>query len=194
MSTTVIRKTHPMVLVAATSLTIFSLLGSAAITGLIPSAYSEKQDVVQGLTGGTGAAIADGQAAEKSATLKTQEKKIMKPNRELTADKSKACLNCGKIVSIRAIEQEGQARGLGAAAGGVIDNQLGKGNALMTVPGTGGDAYARHTIEQGMKTHTAYIIKVRMENGSYRMITQYSEPKHSVGAMIKLQSRQLTRA
>ena len=33
-----LRKTHPMVLIAAIALTIFSLIGSAAITGLIPSA------------------------------------------------------------------------------------------------------------------------------------------------------------
>ena len=36
------RKTHPMVLVAATGLTIFSILGSAAITGLIPHTRSEQ--------------------------------------------------------------------------------------------------------------------------------------------------------
>jgi|GEM_PF-6104896 len=36
------RKTHPMVLVAATGLTIFSILGSAAITGLIPHTHSEQ--------------------------------------------------------------------------------------------------------------------------------------------------------
>lgn len=35
-----LRKTHPMVLIAAIALTIFSLVGSAAITGLIPSAPS----------------------------------------------------------------------------------------------------------------------------------------------------------
>ena len=33
-----LRKTHPMVLIAAIALTVFSLVGSAAITGLIPSA------------------------------------------------------------------------------------------------------------------------------------------------------------
>ena len=35
-----LRKTHPMVLIAAIALTIFSVVGSAAITGLIPSAPS----------------------------------------------------------------------------------------------------------------------------------------------------------
>ncbi|HSH72507.1 MAG TPA: hypothetical protein VK974_05550 [Methylophilaceae bacterium] len=39
------RKTHPMVLVAATGLTIFSILGSAAITGLIPTTHYERSDM-----------------------------------------------------------------------------------------------------------------------------------------------------
>ena len=39
-----LRKTHPMVLIAAVALTMFSLLGSAAITGLIPS-VSGKEDL-----------------------------------------------------------------------------------------------------------------------------------------------------
>lgn len=42
-----LRKTHPMVLIAAIALTIFSLVGSAAITGLIPSV---PQNVVQDKT------------------------------------------------------------------------------------------------------------------------------------------------
>lgn len=207
MSMTALRKTHPMVLVAAAAITIFSLLGSAAITGLIPSAHSEKQDqdVVQRLTDGTGAVIANGQATEKNTAIKNHEKDlaqpddIVKPTRPM-ADKGIACLNCGKIVSISAVEHEGEASGLGAVAGGVaggvIGNQLGKGNGntLMTVLGLGGGAYAGHTIEKKMKTRTAYVIKVRMENGSYRMITQYSQPQHSVGDLVKLQSGQLTSA
>lgn len=201
MSMSALRKTHPLVLVAAGALTIFSLLGSAAITGLIPSAHSEKQDdVVQSLTDRTDAAMANGQVTEKSAAIKSPEKDIVKPEQKPTANKSIACLNCGKIVSIRAVEQEGEASGLGAVAGGVaggvIGNQLGKGNGntLMTVLGVGGGAYAGHTIEKKMKTHTAYIIKVRMGNGSYRMITQYSQPQHSVGDLVKLRSGQLTSA
>ena len=46
MQTDNVRKTHPMVLVAAVAITIFSLLGSAVITGLIPNAYSERQSAV----------------------------------------------------------------------------------------------------------------------------------------------------
>ena len=45
MPTNTLRKTHPMVLIAAIALTIFSVLGSAVITGLIPSAHSEKTEM-----------------------------------------------------------------------------------------------------------------------------------------------------
>lgn len=38
------KKTHPLVLVAATGLTIFSILGSAAITGLIPVQHNVRDD------------------------------------------------------------------------------------------------------------------------------------------------------
>jgi outer membrane lipoprotein SlyB len=198
MSTTVLRKTHPMVLIAAAALTIFSLLGSAAITGLIPSAHSEKPDVVQRLTDGTGTAIANSQVTDKAPV--NPEKEIVKPDHAPSAAKKIACLDCGKIVSIRTVEQKGEASGLGAVAGGVaggvIGNQLGKGNGntLMTVLGVGGGAYAGHTIEQKMKTHTAYLIKVRMQNGSYRMITQYSQPQHAVGDEVRLQNSQITSA
>jgi len=44
------RKTHPMVLVAATGLTIFSILGSAAITGLIPTSQNQKVETSQDKT------------------------------------------------------------------------------------------------------------------------------------------------
>lgn len=203
MSMTAIRKTHPMVLIAAAALTIFSLLGSAAITGLIPSAHSEKPDVVQRLTDGTGTAIANSSQTPDKAPDKAPvnpEKEIVKPDHAPSAAKKIACLNCGKIVSIRTVEQKGEASGLGAVAGGVaggvIGNQLGKGNGntLMTVLGVGGGAYAGHTIEQKIKTHTAYLIKVRMQNGSYRMITQYSQPQHAVGDEVRLQNSQLISA
>lgn len=199
MSMTALRKTHPMVLIAAAALTVFSLLGSAAITGLIPSAHSEKPDVVQRLTDGTGTVIANGQIPDKAPV--SPGKEIVKPDHATPSTPKKiACVDCGKIVSIRAVEQKGEASGLGAVAGGVaggvIGNQLGKGNGntLMTVLGVGGGAYAGHTIEQKIKTHTAYLIKVRMQNGSYRMITQYSQPQHAVGDEVRLQNSQLTSA
>lgn len=197
-----------MVLIAAVAVTIFSLLGSAAITGLIPSAHSERQDVATSLTDNT-----DLIQADRSVNIDRQDNKTasgtarnMVGNKSPTPaqhsmdsiDKSPACTNCGTIVSIRTLQHEGEGTGLGAVAGGVagglLGNQIGKGrgNTLMTVLGLGGGAYAGHTIEKKMKSTTDYIIKVRMEDGSYRTITQHEQPKYAVGDQVKVRSGQLT--
>ena len=200
----ILRKTHPMVLIAAVALTIFSLLGSAAITGLIPSAYSQKQDAVQNITDSPTDAKSNDDMSRNSDQLKSKPAKTnsTRANGKTTSGPADvaACANCGTIVSIRAVESEGDATGLGAVAGGVagglVGNQIGKGkgNVLMTVLGIGGGAYAGHTIEKKMQSHTAYLIKVHMNDGSYRTVTQYSEPQHVVGDQVKLNSGQLVSA
>ncbi|HEY8117652.1 MAG TPA: glycine zipper 2TM domain-containing protein [Methylophilaceae bacterium] len=200
----ILRKTHPMVLVAAVALTIFSLLGSAAITGLIPSAYSQKQDAVQSLSDSPTDAKSNDDMSRNSGQFKSKPAKTnsMPANGKANSEPAgvAACANCGTIVSIHAVESEGDATGLGAVAGGVaggvVGNQIGKGkgNVLMTVLGIGGGAYAGHTIEKKMKSHTAYLIKVHMNDGSYRTVTQYSEPQHAVGDQVKLNSGQLVSA
>ena len=84
----------------------------------------------------------------------------------------------------------------GGIAGGVLGNQVGKGNGntLMTVLGAGGGAYAGHTIEKKVKTKTVYVIKVHMADDSYRTVTQYTRPDHAVGDHVKVSSSQLISA
>ncbi|OAM53224.1 hypothetical protein A7981_07460 [Methylovorus sp. MM2] len=86
-----IRKTHPMVLVAATSLTIFSLLGSAAITGLIPSGPSTKPQTQ----------VLAQNFAENSIALLDSKNLGNGVN-----DQSDLCTTCGTIISIKSVEQE----------------------------------------------------------------------------------------
>jgi len=111
-----LRKTHPMVLIAAVAITIFSLLGSAVITGLIPNAYPEKQGAIEQSTISNDAATATNQAAPSTRSdsgssphITDYKSKVqphgVKPNSR--PDKSVACDSCGKIVSISAAEQEG---------------------------------------------------------------------------------------
>lgn len=195
----ILRKTHPMVLIAAIALTIFSVLGSAAITGLIPSAHSEKTDMAQ-------LSVANGSESSTAASANEQIKNAhrndsFKSRVEPSASgKAAACSNCGVIISIRAVEHEGEGSGLGMIAGGVagglLGNQVGSGNGntLMTVLGAGGGAYAGHTIEKKVKTKTAYVIKVHMTDGSYRTVTQYTRPGHVVGDHVKVNSSQLISA
>ena len=86
-----IKKTHPMVLVAATAMTIFSLVGSAAITGLIPVSHTYRPDLAQEL-------ITDPNAAMVISNTLKQEKEVVTHDHQSALS---TCVDCGIIVSIR---------------------------------------------------------------------------------------------
>ncbi len=214
MTTHTLRKTHPMVLTAAVAVTIFSILGSAAITGLIPSAHSGRAETGQTAPAATTQFVVEprkDEAIKPSVNGKydartassTSSHSSPKDKPSLTSKDGKqvaACSSCGVIESIRAVEHEGDASGLGAVAGGVaggvLGNQMGKGNGntLMTILGVGGGAYAGHTIEKNMKSTTAYVVKVRMDDGTYRSVTQHSQPEYAVGDHVRVTHGSLTSA
>lgn len=89
-----IKKTHPMVLVAATALTVFSLLGSAAITGLLPTVHTYRPDLAQELISDPNAAMVINSATQQRFNVTPQAPAI------------KTCNECGTIVSIRALEDD----------------------------------------------------------------------------------------
>lgn len=214
MNTYPMRKTHPMVLTAAIAVTVFSILGSAAITGLIPSAHSGRAESMRTVSTDANDTLAPVSRDEtfKSTVTGKGEGKTAPPTESRVVGHDKpalsgkedkhaaACGTCGVIESIRTVEREGDGSGLGAVAGGVVGgvagNQIGKGkgNTLMTILGIGGGAYAGHTIEKNMKSTTAYIVKVRMEDGTYRSITMHNQPDYAVGDHVRVAHGSLTSA
>lgn len=203
-------RNHPLVLAAAVAVIIFSLLGSAAITGLIPAAHSERAESVQSSAEVSASSeTTDAQASQTSQAStphphpgKSSPERV--PNAEKSSDakesRNPACATCGVIESIDMVEQEGEGSGLGAVAGGVtgglVGNQIGRGrgNTVMTILGIGGGAYASHTIEKKMKSTTSYVIKVRMQDGSYRTVTKQSKPDYAVGDHVKIVNDNLAAA
>ncbi|HEY0268515.1 MAG TPA: hypothetical protein VGC12_04695 [Methyloradius sp.] len=169
------KKTHPMVLVAATALTIFSLLGSAAITGLIPTTPYAKQGLLQDAPDEKPTSHAtnfenktprnkpenQGHSSNDQALMNVDNEKL---NQALA--ENRLCHDCGIIISIKSIDQV-----TSDLAGNFINGAKDKVNAK-----------------------TAYLIKVRMENGGYRLVTQYSEPQHGIGDIVKLDSNELVSA
>lgn len=91
------------------------------------------------------------------------------------------CASCGRVESVRAIEQAAPATGVGAVAGGVLGgvlgNQIGKGSGrtAATVLGAVGGGYVGHQVEQRTRTTTVYQMRVRMDDGSVRSFTR-SQP------------------
>jgi outer membrane lipoprotein SlyB len=103
-------------------------------------------------------------------------------SRPLPAAPRAICASCGHVESVTAIARKGEAKGVGAVAGGVlgavVGNQIGKGNgrALATIVGAVGGGVAGNAIEKNVATVTVYQVQVRMEDGSLRMVEQGSAP------------------
>jgi len=93
------------------------------------------------------------------------------------------CRNCGVVQSVQQVQRTTQPKGIagspvtpgmaiGGVVGGLVGNQIGRGggNTAATVAGAAGGAYLGHSIEK--KKYTAYVMRVRMDDGSVRSIEQ----------------------
>lgn len=103
-----------------------------------------------------------------------------------------ACLDCGEVVAVNAIEQKGEGSWIGPVAGGVggaiLGKQVGKGsgNTIMTILGAAGGAWAGHKIEQKVRATTRWEVVLRMEDGSARTVSLAEAPAWRVGDRVRL--------
>jgi outer membrane lipoprotein SlyB len=106
-----------------------------------------------------------------------------------------ACTTCGVIESVTPFQQKGEGTGHGAVAGGVlggvVGHQVGGGNGkkAMTVLGAVGGGMAGHEIEKRQRSTTLYAVKVRMQDGSLRSVTQQTAP--TVGQAVTVEGSQI---
>ncbi|MDH5534840.1 MAG: glycine zipper 2TM domain-containing protein [Betaproteobacteria bacterium] len=172
---------YPTMLVAAIALIIFSVIGIAAITGLMPSAISKSES--QPAHSPAKAAVTDSSTARPPKARAA----ITSPTRAVGS-----CSDCGVVSSIRALEAATAPSGIGAVAGGVVGgvlgNQVGRGGGrtAMTVVGAGAGAYAGNEIEKKMDKSVTYEIRVRLEDGSYRTFFERSQPALAVGQKVRI--------
>jgi outer membrane lipoprotein SlyB len=158
---------YPSLIVAAFSVTLLSLTGVAALTGHLPGANA-KQNVAQSDTPRNGGS----------------------DNAKLAA----ACASCGTVESVRLVELKGSSTGLGAVAGGVagalVGHQFGggSGRTVMTIAGAGGGAYAGNEIEKNVNKSSAYQIRVHMNDGSMRTLTQREAPNVNSGDRVRIKN------
>jgi len=89
------------------------------------------------------------------------------------------------VESVVRVQRPGQTRGIagspvtpgmaiGGVVGGLLGNQVGHGGGrtAATVVGAAGGAYAGHAIEKNRAQRTAYVMHIRMADGSRRTIEQ----------------------
>jgi outer membrane lipoprotein SlyB len=100
----------------------------------------------------------------------------------LATQRAAVCTQCGVIEGVREIQQKGDGTGLGAVGGavvgGALGNQVGKGNGrtAMTVLGAIGGGLAGNEVEKRVRSETVYEVRVRMDDGSVRTLTQKTAP------------------
>ena len=105
------------------------------------------------------------------------------------------CNTCGKVESVAAVTQKGEGTGLGvvggAVVGGLLGSQVGGGNGknVATVLGAVGGGVAGNEVEKRARATTMYQVRVRMDDGSVRTITQSSAP--AVGQKVTVEGSTL---
>ncbi|MBX3665675.1 MAG: glycine zipper 2TM domain-containing protein [Burkholderiales bacterium] len=144
------KKINPLIALAAVSVTLFSLVGIAVMTGVMPSSFSKSSDTALEAT----APKAQEAASQKTQDTQTQAAKAKsgtpsapKAPTKTAAAKTPAapatpapapaaqpqpeparapvCDNCGVVASVNAVKLQGEGSGLGAVAGGVVGGLLG---------------------------------------------------------------------
>lgn len=180
---------YPLMLIAAVTVIVFSIVGIATMLGWLPSAQSKDDSAART------EAVVSREAAVPAPAQPGAAKTVKAPT-----SAAPACANCGVIESIRVVETKGEGSGLGAVAGGVVGgilgNQVGggRGRTAMTVVGAGAGAYAGHEIEKNVKRSTQYQIRVRMQDGSHRTFYQQAQPNMGLGQRVRVTERGLIAA
>ena len=114
------------------------------------------------------------------------------------------CRSCGTVESVTPVQRQGQTNGIagsqvtpgmaiGGVVGGLLGNQVGHGNgrAAATVVGAAGGAYAGHAIEKSRSRYTAYVMRIRMNDGTTRTVEQRTALARGAHVVVKGHTAQL---
>ena len=101
------------------------------------------------------------------------------------------CNDCGRVQSIRYVEQRGEGSGVGLVAGGVLGGVLGhqigsgRGNTAATIAGAGLGAYAGNQVEKNYKKKSYWRVAIQMDGGNMRSFTYGGKPAVHEGERVK---------
>ncbi len=210
-----VKQTHPILIIAGIAVTVFSLVGVAAVMGWIPTSKGQSEpSTVTAPAAQTPAAppapppsVAEAPApaphvakphvakaaprhepARVASAAQPQASQVPPPPPVVAA----ICRECGVIEGVHEVDVAGKATGGGAIAGGIVGGVVGhqtgrgRGNDLMTVLGAVGGAIAGNAIEKKAKTGKEYEILVRFEDGSTRIIKSATAPAWRTGDKVKV--------
>lgn len=197
METTVSSKPPAITWIAGIAITLFSVIGIAGIMGWLPTSMGSHPDpaLQSNLESMERQWYAAQSTANRTSAAKSSEHRKMggspagatpRPVQVATAAPvaKPMCRECGVIVSMREVETEGEASGVGAVGGAQVGH--GTGKKIATVAGAAGGAVAGHQIEKYVKRETSYEIIVRLEDGTSRVFHEPTSSTWRSGDRVKI--------
>ncbi|MDF3835443.1 glycine zipper 2TM domain-containing protein [Cupriavidus basilensis] len=200
---------HPLIATAAGAVIVASLVGVAAMTGMLPAVHGSdatplaQRAVPTQMAATTAPAYSTTQAAAPAVVRPRIHtvSHITHVERAYSPDWQQHVAfngNVGTVESITPVTQPGQASGLGAVggavAGGLLGHQIGggRGRTVATVLGALGGGVAGNMVEQRVRSDTDYQVRVRMEDGSSRVVTYHQQPDVGVGQRVRVEHGGIT--
>jgi outer membrane lipoprotein SlyB len=200
---------HPLLTAAAISVTVFSAVGVATLTGLVPPSIGSQKEAVLELPKEVAKpvepAITHPVAPKKAAVARPAKPRTSEPvvyrefaeeRRLAQAEAPKPVVQPGNLAtvqSVREVKDPGQHTGLGPIAGGiagaVLGDQIGgKGNTrkVLTVLGAAGGAYAGREIEKHARATKHWEIDVRRDDGVQETVRSDVAPPYQPGERVRL--------
>jgi outer membrane lipoprotein SlyB len=199
------RRTHPLVIVAAGTVTLFSAVGIGAVMGWIPTSVGK-----QGDTAANVAAVPE-QESQPEPAKPVEPRAQPRPKPVARAEPPRpaprafvapppsspvvvaaVCHECAVIEEVREVEKAGEASGVGAVGGGVVGGVLGHqvgsghGKDLATILGAVGGAIAGNQVEKNVKKEKEYQIVVRYDDGNRGLFTQATPPSWHKGDKVRV--------
>jgi outer membrane lipoprotein SlyB len=207
------RSSHPLVIIAAVAITLFSLVGIGAVLGWIPTSVGTQSNTAPAPLAQAPVQLQPPvQPAAQPEPVKQVEQKPAPHPKPKAVVKHEApapipqaavpppppvhvaaiCKVCAVIEEVREVEKAGQASGAGAVGGavvgGVVGHQVGSGRGrdVATVLGALGGAFGGNAIEKNVKKTKEYQIWIRYEDGSKGMFVQPTPPGWRIGDKVKV--------
>jgi outer membrane lipoprotein SlyB len=201
------RTLHPLLTAAAVSLIVFSAVGVAAITGLIPSSKGSVKEAPVAAAETSAAQAAPVHKPVKKPLVHTRPKPLPAPaaapapvTYEPVAQAGPRLPEVkpgllGTVEAVREVTQDGEAKGIGAVAGGavggVLGHQLKHESKLVTLVGAAAGAFIGNEAEKRQRATQHWELTVRLDDGTTQTITSPAAPFWHPGDRVRLLDGQL---
>src|SRR5688572_20905923 len=220
-----LRGTNPLIVAAATAVILTCLLAIGVMTGIVPSPLSRDRgepDATVTMKQDGRTVTADARLTPKAPAREPSRERLSKrqpgepvgntassaPSQTVAGGNTEpapppkvaaVCTNCGTVTSVRAVKEQKDASmigpAVGAAAGGLLGNQIGSGsgNKIATIAGAAIGAGAGTEVERRVKATTHYVVGVRLNDGTTRTFNYQSAPGVHEGDKVRIVEGRLVR-